>query len=1000
MSIKKIIKRTLLWLLSIGIIICLAIAFAINFVFTPEKITPLVTDLLNENLEAKIECESIELTFFSSFPHFGIELKKGMVLVEGAKGAEADTLARFENCRASFNARRLYLKHDLIVNSITLTKPQLYAKVHKSGKANWEIVKETPKDTATIQKDSAFTINNISIKKLLIEDATLDYHDYLTKTHVHADSLMVDLKVADTDDLLELDTETAARQISFSKDGYRFAKKLKLEFGTKIVYNKKEHRVDFDKSTIRLNDIDFITEGHFKHDRLKKSIDTDVTLEMKVPSLKTLWETIPAHLIQKDGIEVQGDVVLKLTSKGIISKGRLPLTDIVFKINNGELRYKKFPGEIRHLEADLHSVLDYERPELSELVINHLVLQGTGVDLKGKASVKNLLKDPVIDTDIKGDLDFTTLKKKFPVAQDIIAQGNVHLDINAFFKSSEIMENNFNNIKLKGNTVLSNLYLNDPKDTIFLKTARTEIAFGRVANTDQRKAFGVIAVSNLELQYKKQHDLTLSGLNIKLKAKKRKDSVAGLNADISFNNLNYKGSVDNIRGVIRKADITAELSPKSTKEKPSILTTFSIDSAGVWQDKKFVGIRNGNYKLTIRKNREDIWMPRGSVEFNNLYAFMPEFALPLRMKHSKISINNRAITLNNAQVFFGGSDVTLTGQINNILAKKSPNKRIEATLALSSNFIDANEIMKVLATDKVADNKNPVVVNSSEESKFPTEKATDDKKTVFKIPENVNITFNSNIKKLHYGTLDLEDIHGMVEVKNGHLKLNTFRLRTLGAELSASMHYTTENTNRAKADFDMSLTDVEMENISKIMPAMDSLFPMAKSFEGKAKMRMKGTAKLDKEMNVIIPSVKAIVALETHNIMVLDSQTYKELAKTFMFRDKELNTISRLDMEMIIDNSKMEVLPALLEIDRYQLAVGGIQNLDMTYNYHVSVLKSPMPFKTGVDIKGDFNDFKISLTKAKYKFYFTDKQRLKDKADESIVKKKKYITSLLDLGTS
>lgn len=474
--------------------------------------------------------------------------------------------------------------------------------------------------------------------------------------------------------------------------------------------------------------------------------------------------------------------------------------------------------------------------------------------------------------------------------------------------------------------------------------------------------------------------------------------MAGLNAAISLNDLNYKGSVANLRGVIRKADITAELGPKSTKEQPSIRTTFTIDSAGVWQDKKFVGIRNGNYKLTVRKNREDIWMPRGSVEFNNLHAYVPEFALPLRMKHSKISINNRAITLNNAQVFFGKSDVTLTGQINNLLARKAPHKRIEATLALSSDFIDANEIMQVMAIDKVSGSKNPVAVHSSEASKFPTEKATEDKKSVFKIPENVNITFDSTIKKLHYGALDLEDIQGKVQVKDGHLRLNTFKLRTLGAELSASLHYTTEKGEHAKADFDMSLRDVEMGNISRIMPAMDSLFPMAKSFEGKANMRMRGTAKLDKEMNVVIPSVKAVVALETHNIMVLDSQTYKDLAKTFMFRDKELNTISRLDVEMIISNSKMEVLPALVEIDRYQLAVGGIQHLDMTYDYHVSVLKSPIPFKTGVDIKGDFNDFKISLSKAKYKFYFTDKQRLKDKADEGIVKKKQYITSLLDLG--
>ena len=34
-----------------------------------------------------------------------------------------------------------------------------------------------------------------------------------------------------------------------------------------------------------------------------------------------------------------------------------------------------------------------------------------------------------------------------------------------------------------------------------------------------------------------------------------------------------------------------------------------------------------------------------------------------------------------------------------------------------------------------------------------------------------------------------------------------------------------------------------------------------------------------------------------------------------------------------------------------KVAVGGTHNLDMTFDYHLSVLKSPVPFKLGIDIK-------------------------------------------------
>ena len=57
-------------------------------------------------------------------------------------------------------------------------------------------------------------------------------------------------------------------------------------------------------------------------------------------------------------------------------------------------------------------------------------------------------------------------------------------------------------------------------------------------------------------------------------------------------------------------------------------------------------------------------------------------------------------------------------------------------------------------------------------------------------------------------------------------------------------------------------------------------------------------------------------------------------------------------------------------MDRYRVAVGGTHNLDMTFNYHVSVLKSPVPFKLGIDITGNLDDFKFKVTKCKYKDLF------------------------------
>ena len=77
--------------------------------------------------------------------------------------------------------------------------------------------------------------------------------------------------------------------------------------------------------------------------------------------------------------------------------------------------------------------------------------------------------------------------------------------------------------------------------------------------------------------------------------------------------------------------------------------------------------------------------------------------------------------------------------------------------------------------------------------------------------------------------------------------------------------------------------------------------------------------------------------------------------------------IDSIAVDLAIHDNKIEVFPFLVEMDRYKVAVGGTHNLDMTFDYHLSVFTSPLPFKLGIDIKGNLDDFKFKIVKCKYK---------------------------------
>ena len=83
------------------------------------------------------------------------------------------------------------------------------------------------------------------------------------------------------------------------------------------------------------------------------------------------------------------------------------------------------------------------------------------------------------------------------------------------------------------------------------------------------------------------------------------------------------------------------------------------------------------------------------------------------------------------------------------------------------------------------------------------------------------------------------------------------------------------------------------------------------------------------------------------SLVLMDGETFAEISKTLMFKNKKRNVFDSISVNLTVQDGNVTVYPFLLQIDRYKAAVGGTQGLDMNFNYHISVLKSPLPFKAG-----------------------------------------------------
>ncbi len=68
MKLRKTLKVAAVTIVSAAALVLAVIAVAIHFVFTPEKLTPVVLDVANRSLDARLDMKRVELTFSLHFP--------------------------------------------------------------------------------------------------------------------------------------------------------------------------------------------------------------------------------------------------------------------------------------------------------------------------------------------------------------------------------------------------------------------------------------------------------------------------------------------------------------------------------------------------------------------------------------------------------------------------------------------------------------------------------------------------------------------------------------------------------------------------------------------------------------------------------------------------------------------------------------------------------------------------------------------------------------------
>lgn len=991
-------------------------------VLPPEKLTPLVVEKTNQFIEANMECERVELTYFETYPYLGVRLTNGRLISRSHKDSlnvapsldvPADSLLSFKSAVVVFNPTEYLFRGVISVPRIILEGIRFYGFVDDDGRTNWDIYNS---DQDGDDDSSSSELPKIDLRQVKVTDGRFVYDDRQQDVYAAIDGFFLRIDGLLTGHGNRLDVETGSSSIRFRSPSYSLSNQMAMRFKGSLSMADGYRHIGLRNAELMVNNLPFTADGFYESAADGGNSKVDMTFGLKLSDMNDLIQLVPnEYLKDRDKMLAKGRVILDGSFRGEYGENVVPTLNLCCKIEDGSYHLKGMEHGIDTLRMDIDFSLNGAHPDSSFVSLEELTLVGLNTSLSMSGEVKDIFRNPDVRADVNGNVDFTRLASDFLNPDTLLLEGVMQADISTEFRLDDLMNSRFGRVKSAGNLSIDRFKAYSKPLDVDMYIAGAKMFVGSTDSVsrylDTKGLLNAnLSVDSINIMYGDLVSTNVGGLRMEANTTPVIDTsaVIPLTARLEFDNLRTK-LPDSTWMVAGKTLLRGGIKAShQDKRMPVAAATISVDtmkyillplhtglvmSEGRFDIEAFPYRRHGKRRAgraaigvsdSLSSSADSIaavdWEARGKIGFKGFRAASHLLPLPIYMDETVMMFDTNHMTLSGACLHLGNSDLSLSGKLWGIRSAMRRGGRLRGDFELVSDLIDCNQLMLAMNQGAKFIEQNPItsVESISEDSlsvfevtpileDSATIAAADSSSGVFVLPRFLDMKLHTNAKRINFKDLELESVMGDVILRDQNINLSGLRMKSNIGSGNLTMVYTAKEKREAIMGFELSLNDILVDRLIGLFPDIDTLVPMLRSFEGMVDCQMTATCKTDSLMSVLLPSVNASCYLSGKNMVLLDGETFTEISKTLMFKNKKRNMIDSIAVDLAIRDNQIEVYPFLVEMDRYKVAVGGTHNLDMTFDYHLSVLKSPVPFKLGIDIKGNLDDFKFKIVKCRYK---------------------------------
>jgi len=367
----------------------------------------------------------------------------------------------------------------------------------------------------------------------------------------------------------------------------------------------------------------------------------------------------------------------------------------------------------------------------------------------------------------------------------------------------------------------------------------------------------------------------------------------------------------------------------------------SLDITGIMKAKMQIAGRMSS----LEKQDYEKFQSNGEATIQNFRIESNQLTKPVEISQGQIKANTKQINIEKFDGKIGQSDFSLRGEVSNYLAYAFKNGVLKGDFNLKSGFMNFSELSNI---------QKPAKKPTEPQAETKTAPATPtDSVTAFQVPEKLDLSFLSVIQKAIYDKMPINNINGLVRVKDRKMELTNLTMEMLQGKLAINGSYTSNKENKPLFDFKLNMENIDIPTAYQSLSTFRHYLPIAAKSQGKISTQFGLSGMMNEKMNIIPISLNGLGLLNTQNLMIIDSPVFDQI-RGIIKKEKLKNVkIDDFTAKFQFENGQLKLNPFKTTVADQQTTIYGSLSAAREINLNMDFVVNREDL--GVDINKGLN---------------------------------------------